>query len=137
MNILLCRIIWIANLIQNRHVVASSFFFCVCVCWFKVDSNPSFDRKVYHRQFTYDDAQAVGELFPVQFTGISENEQISSSAIVGENCSQKFALNTTTLSVGNIESLTPGRCEFVIVIGILEYQLTASVVVDIYSPGKS
>ena len=102
-----------------------------------VGSPPIFDQSVYHRQFEYCDVQIAGRLFFMQLTReLSEEEVISSSTLVGENCSRNFYFNKTTLAIDVLEALNPGRCEFLVVIRITSL-ITATVVIDISSPGKS
>lgn len=95
---------------------------------------------MYHQQFKYISVQTTScsSLVSLQLTqSLSPDEVISQSAIVGHSTTVgKFVFDSASLTVCNSSPLDPGRYEFSIAIVINSRLLTASVVIDVLSPGR-
>lgn len=97
----------------------------------------SFEQRIYYQQVEHNNGGTTATLFSLKLTrDLHANETISDAAIVGVNIEQ-FFFNITSLSVCSIESLVPGRYEFLVVITIDDSILMAAVVVNALAPSES
>lgn len=123
------------NLLGHNGKGQKTLFIWTTLIFVSIDSlELSFERRIYYQQVEHNNGGTTASLKLTR--DLHANETISHAAIVGVNIEQ-FFFNITSLSVCSIESLIPGRYEFLVVITIDDSILMAAVVVNALAPSES